>query len=102
VSITWLYQRYEIVYIIPDKSTALALRDDPDRLWRVVREWASTNYHPAEDRLALTGNLTMVVVAALALREESGAQVAMLRYDHDTGKYYEIGETHGNYSRAGS
>lgn len=90
--LSWLYERYQVKYIIPDKGEAIRLRDAPEELFQMVYEWAQKEFHPEFDSLALTGHLTMLVVTTLAIqRAWPDYNIRLLRYDSGIDGYAEIG-----------
>jgi hypothetical protein len=88
--ITNLYDTYDVRYVFRNRSQADLFRDDPEKFLEYVQAWAKTNFDPATNFFVLTGNLTMVVAAALGLAKQfATSRLLFLRYDHGLQRYCE-------------
>ena len=88
-----LYEKYKIVPIIPSKVDAMVLRDDPWRLRSYVYGWAFENFKSGEDFFILTGNLTAVTIAAMAIQDAIHGPPRLLVYNSDAKAYSEVLES---------
>ncbi len=85
-----LYSRYDVRYVFKDRSSADAYRDDPEKFFEFVQAWAKLNFQP-EHYFVLTGNLTMIVAAALGLAKQfTTEKLLFLRFDHGYQRYCEV------------
>lgn len=85
-----LYEKYDVKYVFRDRSQADLFRDDPEKFFEYIQHWADNNYDPATNFFVLTGNLTMIVAAALGLAKAfTMYRLLFLRYDHGLQRYCE-------------
>ena len=89
--LSWLYKHYDVRFVIPDKDDARASVNDPEKLWARIYKWAGLDFDTENDLFVLTGNVTMLVVAVLAIQEAWPEDwIGLLRYDTETSTYTEI------------
>ena len=94
VSIEHLHENYEVRYVL-DRAQAKQLHNEPEILYSYVRAWALANFVPDQDCFALTGQLTMVVMASLAISDAwPGHPIKLLRYLHHSQEYRETSYGH--------
>ena len=86
--LSWLYERYKVKFIFQGKSPN-ALREDSEQLYVAVYDWAYKTW-TIDDYLVLTGNLTVMVVAALAIQDAVGYTPKMLKFNSEASRYEEI------------
>lgn len=86
--LSWLFANYTVDYIFKGKSPN-ALREDSTELHCTIKDWAFKHW-ANEDFLVLTGNLTVMVIAATAIQEAVGFTPRMLKFNSETSEYEEI------------
>lgn len=86
-----LYANYDVRIIFRDRQQVDAFRDNAREFHKYMNIWAEENFNPNDHFLAMTGNLTLVVMASLALaKSHPTSQLRFLRYDHGAGRYCEV------------
>lgn len=85
-----LYDQHKVRYVFPDRMMLDPYRDDPEKFYEAMRVWARANFDAAKDHFVLTGNLTLLVAATLAISScFSTDSLSFLRYDHGLKRYCE-------------
>lgn len=85
-----LYDKYTVQYVFRDRMQVDVFRDDPEKFFEYMQEWAKLNFN-VNDFFVLTGNLTMIVAATLAIAKvHSSSRILFLRYDHGLQRYCEV------------
>ncbi len=84
-----LYKTYDVEFIIRQTNDAIAWRGVLDKFFLHIRNWADENW---EDhcRLVVTGNLSMLTVAAAAITESQGHAPGLICYDALRREYHEV------------
>ena len=86
-----LSDRYDVEYVFDSRADADVFRDDAEEFFRYMQKWAELNFDVGKDFFVLTGNLTLIVAASMALGKQfPNDRILFLRYDHRLGRYCEV------------
>jgi len=89
-----LYQDYDVRMIFDDSRIPRDAMAHPEELYAYFVEWAVHSFVASEDYFVLTGNLTLISLCSIAIKEAHLGRINLLRYDARNQKYVRM-STHG-------